>query len=654
MDKLEYVKEQTKKKYDEYPILIPYSKLPWSGNIIEVTLNDGTIDTVDQLTEFALCKASASYFIDRYCFTNHPKEGFVPFKLFDFQKEFLRDFQIYNKVIFKKSRQVGASVATGAYALWRANFNKSQQIRVISLTREDAIEFKDKTIDMNYEKMPGFLKTKIKGGRASRQKFELLNGSIIKVLSKSKNAARGSTPSLVIIDEAAFNEWMDDMWKAIEPALDKGGDIIVISTTNGVGNWYHHTYTQAEQKLNSFHNIFIPWWRYPNRSNPWLAEVMQKKKSKEWSEQDVEIFIKLKEKEQLAYTGDLMKAPWLKLRRSNAKSDREFSQEILADFLGSGATVIPFAKIIEFQSDWVIPPLLKDQLPNGSVIEGLWIWKPVTSDGLYMLTSDTSTGNGQDFSTMEIIDVYRKEQVAEYKGLCATDKMGELIKKIARYYNDAFVVIECNHPGPAVFNEVYKHKTDPYLNCYVKMKQSGPWSWDTTMKSRVNLIDGFFKEVMNNSTRFYSSRLVNEITTFIWSEQGKAEAARGNNDDLIISWAMYSHLVDLCFSSRPTSIHTSSGKVNPTQRTSEYDRDWEEYEDDFESSHNMSVADWHWLQDIPLPRNYIKWKEDQLRGVPEKEEEEQIAARNQEDEIEKEKYDFLKSQLLSLTGGDDE
>ena len=46
--------------------------------------------------------------------------------------------------------------------------------------------------------------------------------------------------------------------------------------------------------------------------------------------------------------------------------------------------------------------------------------------------------------------------------------------------------------------------------------------------------------------------------------------------------------------------------------------------------------------------------EDQLRGVPEKEEEEQIASRNQEDEIEKEKYEFLKSQLLSLTGGDDE
>lgn len=507
-------------------------------------------------------------------------------------------------------RQMGASVISGAYALWRANFYKKQTIKVISLTKDDAIEFKDKTIDLNYEKMPGFLKTGANSGRIGRTKMELSNGSIIQVLPKSKNAGRGSTPSLVIIDEAAFNEWMDDIWKAIMPALDKGGDIIVISTTNGVGNWYHLTYSRAEEALNEFHPIFIPWWRYPERSNPWLPDVINKMESGEWSEQEVDKFIKKMEREQLSYKGDPKHGPWLWTMHANAKSEQEFNQEIMADFLGSGNTVIPFQEIERMEDEWVEKPKWKNVLPqdeNNEIIPGLWVWKDRKPNSMYMLTSDTATGHGKDFSTMHIIDVYEREQAAEYKWQIPTDDMGRIIKKVANYYNGAYVAIECNHPGPAVFNEVYKHKTDPYYNCYIKMKSSQPWGWDTTAKSRVLLIEDMYKDIMNQGTRIHSQRFIDELKVFIWSESGKAEAARNNNDDLIMAYSFYTHLVDFVFSSRPTAIHSNNKIVDPNT-INRIEEDWDDKEDFYLSHHGMSMADYYWMQGWPLPDDYKKWK----------------------------------------------
>jgi intein/homing endonuclease len=178
-------------------------------------------------------------------------------KVYDIETQNTHSF-LSNGIVVHNCRQVGASVISGCYALWRVNFRKAQLIKIISLTQSDALEFKEKTIDINYYEMPGFLKTKTTRDGFSKTRLKLVNQSNLRVLSKSKNAGRGGTPSLVIIDEAAFNEWMDDIWKSIEPSLDKGGDVIVISTTNGVGNWYHLTYSRAEEKLNEFNAIYIP------------------------------------------------------------------------------------------------------------------------------------------------------------------------------------------------------------------------------------------------------------------------------------------------------------------------------------------------------------------------------------------------------------
>lgn len=627
MEKLEYVQKLVKERYQQYDFSIPYEKLQWSGEIIDTELNDGKVEPVDRLVEFALCKINAAYYIDRYGYTFPAKGGPVPFRLFDFQQKALDDFQKFSKVIFKKSRQVGASVISGAYAIWRANFYKGELIKIISLTRSDATEFKEKTIDLNYEMMPGWMKTQTTRDGNSKTKLKMVNKSQIQVLAKSKNAGRGGTPSLVIIDEAAFNEWMADIWKSIEPSLDKGGDCIVISTTNGVGNWYHTTYTRAEAGENEFHPIFIPWWRYPNRSNPWREDVLEKRKSGEWDEDEIDSFVKEKQKEQLAYKGDAQQGPWLWKRYSNAESDREFRQEILAEFLGSGDTFLDFEKLLELD-EIKIKPKWKNSLPNDKIIKGLWCWDEVDYTTMYMLSADTATGHGKDYSAFHVIDVFRNEQVAEYKAQPATDTFGQIIKDVARYYNNAYVAIECNHPGPATFNEVYKHKTDPYPNVYIKMKAGEPWGWDTTAKSRVLLMEDLYKDLKNSKTKIKSERLVEELKMFIW-DNNKPQAIKGGHDDLVMSYSIYAHLLDHVYSSRPAPIHTAKKSVDYSNMNN-FQIDWEAKQEEFYDRHGISMEEWYWMQDKSLPEEYIRWREEKEKEEKSEQEREKAKEENKD------------------------
>ena len=76
------------------------------------------------------CTASPIYFIETYITifdqTNKSQGedgSIVPFKLFDFQKDLIRDYQKHRLNIANKYRQAGISTATSAYIAWYISFS---------------------------------------------------------------------------------------------------------------------------------------------------------------------------------------------------------------------------------------------------------------------------------------------------------------------------------------------------------------------------------------------------------------------------------------------------------------------------------------------------------------------------------------------------
>ena len=97
----------------------------------------------------------------------------------------------------------------------------------------------------------------------NRTSFELSNGSTIKAASTSGDAGRSEALSLLVIDEAAHIDGLDELWTGLYPTLSTGGRCIALSTPNGVGNWFHKTYVSAEENNSEFKTTNLPWDAHP-------------------------------------------------------------------------------------------------------------------------------------------------------------------------------------------------------------------------------------------------------------------------------------------------------------------------------------------------------------------------------------------------------
>ena len=93
----------------------------------------------------------------------------------------------------------------------------------------------------------------------NRTSFELSNGSQIKASSTSSDAGRSEALSLLVIDEAAHVDGLDELWTGLYPTLSTGGRCIALSTPNGVGNWFHQTCIDADMQKNDFNLVTLPW-----------------------------------------------------------------------------------------------------------------------------------------------------------------------------------------------------------------------------------------------------------------------------------------------------------------------------------------------------------------------------------------------------------
>lgn len=545
-------------------------KVPTSEDIVKTTYNDGTECHVDPLTEFYLCKKYFIYFISRYGFILDSQHRRVfGIKLFDFQSKLILPNLISNRfVIFRKCRQVGASVISGIYALWRANFNIAQDILIISKTRIDAQDFKEKAI-VTYERLPAFLKTKPTRDGQNMTTLKLVNKSRIVVRAQSPDAGRGMTPALIILDEAAFMPHADEIWSSVYPSLSVSkGQCIIVSTSNGVGNFYHRMWIDAENGDNDFYPIYIPWWKFPGRDNDWLEKI--ENKNQEWIEEqlgkekveeirkqitkdglrgekldktfwdrEVEEFTSSVEESQLSYKGPKENKPWLKQQFDQLKT-RKFNQEIMARFLGSGNTVISTETLERIESN-VREPLYFNEMTENEYMKGLALFQEPQPEITYSMFVDVSSGSGMDYNTFQLFRDDNLEQVAEYKAMIDTKSFAADIKKVALYYNRAYVVVETNQ-GLSVFNELFLHETNPYSNMLYEYKGKAYRGLHTSPANKKLMLDEFMHAIETDLITINGKRTLEELKVYIW-HNGKPEASKGYNDDLVLPLMFLAYLL---------------------------------------------------------------------------------------------------------------
>ena len=451
-----------------------------------------------RIAEALKCGNDPVYFIKKYTKISHPLKGIIPFDCYPFQEEAIHSFQDHKHNIILKSRQLGISTVSAAYATWLAIFHPGKNVLVIATKRETAITFIDKC-KVYLRTCPPFLLLKgIK--QENKQQIFFENGSFIKAIGTSDDAARGESLSLLIVDECAFIKNFDKIWTSLQPTLSTGGSSIILSTPNGVGSVFHKIYTDAVAGVNNFNPIKLPWNVIPERDEAWFKE------------------------------------------QAKSLTKQEIAQELECNFEASGDNFLA-GEEMDYLQKQAHQPARKFGPGNN-----IWLWKEVDRSSKYVISADVSRGDGGDYSTFHIIDIYKSEVVAEYKGKIASDKFGELLVEMGTLFNNALVCPENKLYG---YNTIRKLIDLKYTNLYHKTLNPNPfiqkyseanddiqdWGFDTNATNRFRVLAKLEIALRNKTIKIYSERFVDELKTFVF-HLNKWESMKGYNDDLILSLAI--------------------------------------------------------------------------------------------------------------------
>ena len=449
--------------------------------------------------EYVKCAKDPVYFMKKYCYIQHPTRGRILFNLYPFQEKVLSLYKDNQYAITLKSRQLGISTLVAGYSLWLMTFQKDKNILTLATTQATARNLVTK-VQFMYDQLPKWLR--MKSVEKNKLSLRLKNGSRIKAASSNSDAARSEAVSLLVLDEAAFIDNIDETFTSAQQTLATGGQCIALSTPNGVGNWFHQTWARAQTKENSFLPIKLPWTVHPERNEAWREQ------------QD----------------GDL--------------GPRMAAQECDCDFLSSGDTVFEPEDMTFYEETQMQEPLERRGIDGN-----MWIWETPDYSKDYMVVADVARGDSQDYSAFHIIDIESACQVAEYKGKLSPKDFGNVLVGAASEYNDALLVVENANIGWATIEQVLERE---YRNLFYSSRsqtetvESYMNKWDTdklvpgfttSSKTRPLIIAKMMEYVRERSVTIKSKRLVNEMRVFIW-KNGKAQAQSGYNDDVVMSFAI--------------------------------------------------------------------------------------------------------------------
>jgi hypothetical protein len=219
--------------------------------------------------QYVKCAKDPIFFMRNYCYIQHPKRGKIKFNLYEFQEDALAELRDNRYNIILKSRQLGISTLSAGFALWSMLFHEDFNTLVIATTQEVAKNLVTK-VRVMHDNLPSWLKGTIEADNKLSLKFK--NGSQIKAISSASTGARSEALSLLIVDEAAFIRNIEEIWIASQATLSTGGGAIVLSTPNGLGNWFHQTWAEAESGVNGFNTIKLHWMVHPDRDKEWRDE----------------------------------------------------------------------------------------------------------------------------------------------------------------------------------------------------------------------------------------------------------------------------------------------------------------------------------------------------------------------------------------------
>ncbi len=402
------------------------------------------------LAEIARCRRSPAYFLGTYCSVYDPTAGdWIPFRLWPAQAATLRDIELYRLVVILKARQLGLTWLVLGFALWLVLFQPAATVLLFSRRDNEAVDLLAARLRGMYDHLPAWMKA---GPHVidNDHEWQLGNGS--RVLAFPTTAGDSYCATLAVVDEADLVPDLGRLMGAVKPTIDAGGRMILLSRVDKSRphSVFKKVYSAAKRRLNGWAPVFLPWHARPDRDAAWYEAQKADILNRTGSLDDLY--------EQYPATD------------AEALAPRTLDKRIAPAWLH------------QCFEEW--EPL--SDLPAGAPsIPGLEVYALPDPTRTYAIGADPAEGNPtSDDSALSVVDVETGEEVAALAGKFQPAVLGAHIDVVARWYNDARVLVERNNHGHAVLLWL-RDNSDVRLAC----GHDGKPGWLSSGKGKALLYD---------------------------------------------------------------------------------------------------------------------------------------------------------------------
>lgn len=170
----------------------------------------------------------------------------------------------YVRILALKGRQQGISTYVGARYYHKTTHRLGVQTYILA-HESSATDNLYEMVQRYYAHTPTEVKPVASKSNAKQLLFGRLDSGYKLGTSENPSLGRSSTIQYFHWSEVAYSKHTDSHVKGVLQAVPTmpGTEIILESTANGVGNYFHQEWQKAEAGLSDFLAVFIPWFWQP-------------------------------------------------------------------------------------------------------------------------------------------------------------------------------------------------------------------------------------------------------------------------------------------------------------------------------------------------------------------------------------------------------
>lgn len=519
------------------------------------------------MNELKLLKENYKLYFKKCLKIRDKNSNIIPFVTYPEQDELINLVEGWKKqypdpqnrptlyVVIPKPRQVGYSTVTEGIFFHDLNFSFNKVAMIISYDVDSATVINDMS-NRFYQYLPQVIKPQRrkslgKGILFENPKFEPsrqiddnndpgLQSKFLIESANNVNAGSSYTINYLHISELAKWNNPEETLTSLLQSVPKNDSIVIVESTAKGLNYFYELCSQAKDKKNNYHLLFIPWFKHEEYRSVYNGFTL--------TEEEVNLKTTYGiDNDQLQWRRDTIKD---KCQNNLDIFHQEYPAYLEEAFITTGKPVFDnnkvmqrieelknlnigergFLKYIEYKLKFIPDP-------NGIIT----VYEHPKPNYPYVGGFDVAEGKETgDFDAGHIDDNITLKQVATIHCKVDVDQYAEEMYKLGEYYNFALIAPEVNfNPGIVINLEKMN-----YPNIYIRQSVHTiskeirkEYGWRTDRITRPVIISDLVEYVRDHIELINDIATLQEMLTFV-NIDGKPQGMPGKKDDLVLAKAI--------------------------------------------------------------------------------------------------------------------